>query len=38
MEACFKVGEKMPVKVLALKDRAGKLRLSRKAAIQVVVA
>jgi len=34
VEAEFKVGEKMPVKVLALKDRAGKLRLSRKAALQ----
>ena len=30
----FVVGDRMPVKVLALKDRAGKLRLSRKAALQ----
>jgi len=34
VEAEFKVGDTMPVKVLALKDRAGKLRLSRKAALQ----
>jgi len=34
VEAEFKIGEKIPVKVLALKDRAGKLRLSRKAALQ----
>jgi len=33
VEGEFKVGDKISVKVLALKDRAGKLRLSRKAAL-----
>jgi len=33
VDDAFKVGERIPVKVLALKDRAGKLRLSRKAAL-----
>lgn len=33
VEASFKIGQRMDVKVMALKDQKGKLRLSRKAAL-----
>jgi len=33
VEGSFKLGDKMDVKVVSLKDQKGKLRLSRKAAL-----